>query len=125
VSYIPKAVMPIATCALCHGTGQQVIKGHTFNPALGHPVALVRCECVNAQVEDEKCRWRAAVTAEVACPTCASAAGTECFFDAFERLDGHGQIQDRRGDVHLSRANAYTALAFALANNPGQPDDRP
>lgn len=107
MNYIPKAVGPVATCVLCHGTGQQAIKGHTFNhPALGHPVALMRCECVEAQIEDEKRRWREAITHAVACMTCTAAAGTACMFTTFERLDSHGHLQELRGHIHAALSQA-------------------
>lgn len=62
MSYIPKTVAPIATCTVCHGNGKVWIRCHSFNPALGHPCALVTCECVDAQIEDEKRRWHEATS---------------------------------------------------------------
>ena len=36
-----------------------------------------------------------------------AAPGTTCLFDAVERIDGHGRLLDRRGDIHLVKTKAY------------------
>jgi hypothetical protein len=49
----------------------------------------------------------AGVIAAEPCPTCTSAAGVGCFFDAFERLGPDGKMRDRRGGVHHLRVIAW------------------
>lgn len=50
--------MARANCPLCYGMGSRIIKCHSFNPALGHPLALVWCDCVIAEIEEAKRLWR-------------------------------------------------------------------
>ena len=46
-------------CPLCHGQGQRTVACHSFNPALGRPLAIVTCSCVDVQIEEAKRKWRA------------------------------------------------------------------
>lgn len=65
----------------------------------GDPVTAPR-EVTAANVTDEQ------AMAMAACPICTSAPGTQCYFDAFERLGADGQMRNRSGEVHRARIAA-------------------
>lgn len=65
----------------------------------------------------------ATIAAEEPCPTCTAAAGTPCYFDAFERLGADGRIRDRVGEVHPRRADAWNARHVIGVRSPGPNDD--